>query len=126
MIWIFITHIGALLVLLLNSLPEMINLVLGCLVLYSLYINGIKLLSRKNPAYIRNIRLDHADEWWLTSCDNRVFAAELNAAYVHPLITILNFQSQNKKFNVIITADIADSDNFRRLRVRLRHPYQRI
>lgn len=61
------------------------------------------------------------EEWWLTCAGRQSFKVRLlPAAFVHPLLTVLVFQDGWRRYPVILTPDVIDADQFRRLRVRLR------
>lgn len=61
------------------------------------------------------------EEWWLTCTGRQSFRVRLlPAALVHPLLTVLVFRDGRRRYPVILTPDVVDADQFRRLRVRLR------
>ena len=68
---------------------------------------------------------DSDNTWWLMSRNEPAVQAVLQAnSYVHPLLTVLNFQIPGRPFyaryrSIVLLADSCGSQTLRRLRVRL-------
>lgn len=118
--WIYLIHLGAIPAFIFSGLQPVIQALLICLVLYSLYLTRRRYLILECPTSVYQIMLNEIDEWWLTTEKGTVKAELLPVALVHPLLTILCFQSNSGKYPVILTPDAAQDDDLRRLRVRLK------
>lgn len=121
--WLYIIHFLAIPVIVMTALAWPAKALLAITIGGSLYFvkrNYIQLQGRNS---IVRVVLDDADEWWLsTARGDTIHATLLPAAFVHPLLITLPFQSHGRKYTVILTPDIVNANMLRRLRVRLRYP----
>ncbi len=70
---------------------------------------------------IKELILSSEDKWQIKMSDGAVHYAHLgNDLFVHPWLTIFSLAYENNREYFIFTPEILDSDQFRRLRVRLR------
>ena len=74
------------------------------------------------PAAVKSLIRATDGGWELCRGDGRCCTARLlPAAYVHPLLVVLRFATEEKhRYAVVIPADSLDADSHRRLRVYLR------
>ncbi|MEM7541498.1 MAG: protein YgfX [Pseudomonadota bacterium] len=74
---------------------------------------------------VTGILLDSSNQWTLfLRTKERVSAELFSFNLLGSRFAALNFRSQYGVKNVFLMSDNVESDAFRRLRVRLRHPYQ--
>ena len=128
--WLYIIHFLVFPVIVMTELVWLAKALLIITIGGNLYFvnrNYIRLQGRNS---IVRIMLNDADEWWLTTAGgDAIHATLLPAAFVHPLLIALPFQAQGRKYTVILTPDVVNTDMLRRLRVRLRflrHPAQSV
>lgn len=119
--WLYIIHLLVIPVILITCLAWPVIILLTTTVAISLYFVNCNYIRLQGKNSVVRIMLNDADEWWLaTAHGDSINATLLPAAFVHPLLISLPFQAQGRKFTVILTPDIVNSDTLRRLRVRLR------
>ena len=120
-IWIYLIHLGSIPVVLLSGLPWFLKVACAPVILISLYTTRRKFILLESSSSITRLFLNDLEEWWLTSATGRTFKADLQSpALVHPMLTVLCFKSGSDQYQVVLTPDIGNSDDLRRLRVRLR------
>lgn len=118
---IIAVHLGAALALVAADLHGLIQCMLMLMVMVSLAHALLTQILQKHPDAPVQLLLTAGAEWWLTCVSGQTFAVQLMpAACVHPLLTVLSFQGEERRYTVILTPDVVDADMFRRLRVRLR------
>ncbi len=121
-IWLWIIHFGAVFLLIYDEIPISIKLLFFGLILYSLNYCWRKYIKLNHPHAVQELMLNSTGEWWLTTNQDGMIAANYEDAFIHPLITIINFKINQDKYQAILCHDAVDKDAFRLLRVRLIHP----
>lgn len=120
-IWIYLIHFGSIPAVMLSGLPMVMRMAIIPAILASLYLTRRKFILLKSKSSVTAVFLNDLDEWWLTTADGHTFKATLlPAALVYPLLTVLCFKYGTQKYPVILTPEITNMDDLRRLRVRLR------
>jgi len=116
LIFILISHLGALVLLLLLPVQLWAKLLVALLVLFS--------LTRQWQSHVhvyQHLRWDSQNQWWLSDQSGKNYAAALlPGSYVHPLMLVLRFKVQKRTCHLVLLPDSADPDLLRRLRVRLK------
>jgi len=126
-------HTGALVLVILISLPWAVQLLFSLFVVASFFILAFRFgwiaswsaVSRFMIAG-KAIRWDENDQWWLLSQDNREYHAELlPTSYVHHIMVIVNLRLTGqpwykRRVSVVFLPDNIEAETFRRLRIRLR------
>lgn len=114
-------HLGAVIALFAADLHWTAQCILMFMVIASLIHALLSYILQKHRDTPVQLLLTAGAEWWLTCVSGQTFAVQLMpAAFVHPLLTVLSFQGNERHYSVILTPDVVDADMFRRLRVRLR------
>ena len=128
--WLYIIHFLAIPVIVMTDLGWLVKVLLTVAIGGSLYVVNCNYIKLQGRGSIVRIMLNEADEWWLTTArGDTIHATLLPAAFVHPALITLPFQAQGRKYTVVLTPDIVNTDMLRRLRVRLkflRHPAQSV
>lgn len=93
----------------------------GC-VLYSLYRFDARHRRRNDPGYPDEIQLNRHDEWSMKLPCGELRPVELlPRSFVHPRLVVLRFREGRKHIAVILTPDVVDREQLRRLRVRIKY-----
>jgi hypothetical protein len=123
---VIVIHLGAMIALFFADVHWLARYVVVLMITASLTHTLLTWILQKRPETPVRLLLTPAGEWWLTCVNGQTLAVQLlPAAYVHPLLTVLTFQSGEHRYRVILTPDVVDADMFRRLRVRLRFMHDR-
>jgi hypothetical protein len=118
---LYITHIGAILILLVTGLPLVVRSLLIGAVIINLWVTTRSILLQKSLRSPVQLLLNAAGEWYLTMSNGDVHEVALRpGAFVHPWLVVLPFRRGSRRPVVILTPDVVDKDLFRRLRVRLK------
>jgi 4-hydroxybenzoate polyprenyltransferase len=105
----------------LTGLALFIKIILMCVVLVSLCIYLYKHSLYDDNNCVETLILDSKDNWQVKMKNGAAHYAELgHSLFVHPWLTIISLYFEDHREYFIFTPDIIDSDQFRRLRVRLR------
>ncbi len=82
-----------------------------------------KFIANTNQKRVIEIILNSDDSWQLLLANGQSCLAETGRfQFIHPLLTIINLRNNRKQYYFIVTPDIIQPDEFRRLRVRLKYP----
>lgn len=118
---IYFVHFGAIFALAASDLPLIIQFLLISGLLASLVRAHQLFISQKKPDSVVRLVLKQTGEWLLDLATGENVVATLRPmAFVHPMLVVMSFQSNQQTYRVILTPDTVDADTFRRLRVRLR------
>lgn len=124
MLFIWSSHVSALLLILLLTMPVWLQLLLSVFILLSLIHTRNTHILRSNNSAITAAEWDGEEEWLLfTGKGKRCRARLLGSSYVQPWLMVLNFMCLGKeggRASLILMPDALDADSQRRLRVRLR------
>lgn len=119
--WICLIHLGVIPVLPLSALPGWVVVAVIPAIIASLCFALRKHVFLNSMTSVVRLFLNGDEEWWLTNAHGRTLKVRLvSPTLVHPLLTILRFRADRNRYTLILTADTAPPDEFRRLRVRLR------
>lgn len=95
-----------------------IKVILSCMPLASICFYWVNDITKQRPV---ELILNSKDDWQVKMDTGMAHQASLaNALFVHPLLTIISLHYDNHSQYFILTPEIIDADQFRRLRVRLR------
>ncbi len=121
---VYIAHAGALISLFLVNISLLIKVLIGLFVLYSFMQTRKRYLLREPGRSPVEILLTSENEWRLKFADGHMEKANLMpGSYVHPWLVIVPLDVKGKIHYVLIPADgVDDTQDYRRLRVRLIHP----
>jgi len=123
---IVVVHLGASLALCIADLPWLTKFMVMLIVTASLIHALLTHVLQNHPDAPVQLLLTTDAEWWLTCVNGQTFAVQLMpGAFVHPLLTVMIFQEEKRRYTVILTPDVVEADMFRRLRVRLRFQHDR-
>jgi len=104
------------------SFSWIIRSVLSGCVIYSLYRFDARYRRRNDPGYPEEIQLNRYDEWSMKLPDGEFRPAVLlPRSFVHPRLVVLRFQVGRKHIPVLLTPDVSDPEQLRRLRVRIKY-----
>jgi membrane-bound toxin of toxin-antitoxin system len=102
-----------------TGLSLTIKIVLTCLTSVSFYFYQYRFYKVKTG--VSELILNSEDNWQLKTNNGVVHCASLGSSlFVHPWLTIISLIYEHRREYFIFTPEILDSDQFRRLRVRLR------
>jgi toxin CptA len=120
--YLLATHLLAFVTITLLVRPWWLALGLVIGTLFSLIYSYRAHLLYRGKRTIRSAEMNGQNEWLITQTDGVEIAAELQpSSYIHPLLSLLNFRSeQGRERSLILLPDGIDGDTFRRLRVRLK------
>ncbi len=115
------THIMCLFLPWLTDLALNIKVILTCAVVvcFCFYLHKYGFYNTKNR--VSELILGPEDNWQLKMDNDAVHDAILgNTLFVHPWLTIISLVYDNNREYFVFTPETLDTDQFRRLRVRLR------
>lgn len=114
-------HIVCLILPWLTGLGLYIKMILMCLAVISLCVYLYKHGLYRDKQRVEMLVLDAEDNWQLKMSDGAVHHVELgHSLFVHPWLTIISIVFEKRQRYFIFTPETLNSDQFRRLRVRLR------
>jgi membrane-bound toxin of toxin-antitoxin system len=114
-------HIICLILPWLSELSNYVKILLTsvCIVSFSIYF--FRDILGKGEEQAKMLILSYEDNWQVVLKNDAAHHAELDhRLFVHPWLTIISLNFDNRRQTFIFTPEILDADQFRRLRVRLR------
>lgn len=114
-------HVLALVVLLPLPVPWWVKLPFACAIAAQWVISWRHNIMLTAPQAVKRLVWTGGDRWELLCADGQSHKARLlPAAYIHPLLVILRFLTEDKhRCAVVLPCDCLDHDCHRRLRVQL-------
>ncbi|MDH5258045.1 MAG: hypothetical protein OEX07_08545 [Gammaproteobacteria bacterium] len=123
LILLFCLHGFSLVLLFLMPLNLLLLMMSTILILTSGVYSILYQAKKRLPSSVTALIWDIVDDWYVLDKQGNKTAAVLDGnSFVHPWITILNFKLENHRFSrsVILLKDNINSNDARRLRVRLK------
>ena len=122
LIALFGMHAGAMFWVLYIGLEWWLMMIITAMIFFSAVITFRRFALRTTPDALLRLTWDTESQWWLQFKGGREVTATLEkSTFVHPLLTILHFTTEeNRRVAAILLPDNVDRETFRQLRVRLR------
>lgn len=121
LLFLSLTHVLALLALLLCRFDTTVTIVIAALVIAGFVYSLRRHVLLKAPMAITKLRWDEHDQWFVENRRQETTAVRLDVqSFRYAWLLVLNFVSEeNKKYTVVLFRDSTDAVSFRRLKVRL-------